>query len=46
LVIWYWDKNLDQTHKKAIISIAVSIAWFISQKQYFEENKKQDYYEI
>ncbi len=46
LVIWYGENNFDESHKKAIISISVSIAWFISQKQYFEENKKQDLYEI
>jgi hypothetical protein len=43
LLIWYWNEDFTESHKKAISSIAVSIAWFIKQKQYFEENKKSDY---
>ncbi len=43
LLIWYWDEEFTESHKKAISSIAVSIAWFIKQKQYIEENVKNDY---
>lgn len=46
MLIWYWNENFTEWHKKAISSIAVSIAWFIKQKQYQEDNKKNDFYEI
>ena len=46
MLIWYWEEDFTQWHKKAISSISVSIAWFIKQKQYFEDNVKNDYYEI
>lgn len=34
---------LDEWQKKAISIISVSIAWFVKQKQYFEENKNYEY---
>lgn len=46
--IWYlviadnWI-SLDEWQKKAISIISVSIAWFVKQKQYFEENKNYEY---
>lgn len=47
-VIWYlviWDdkKTFDEWQKKSIWAIAVSIAWYIKQKQYFDENKNKEY---
>lgn len=50
IVIWYlviWEENqwLDEWQKKAISTIAVAIAWYIKQKQYFEENRDKEYSE-
>ncbi len=46
MLIWYWEEDFTEWHKKAISSISVSIAWFIKQKQYFDDNVKNDFYEI
>jgi len=43
LVIWDDEKNFDEWQKKSIWAIAVSIAWYIKQKQYFDENKNIEY---
>jgi len=43
LVIWNKEKNFDEAQKKSISIISVSIAWFIKQKQYFEEIKNKEY---
>jgi len=41
-VIWYlviWsDKTFDEWEKKSLSIISVAIAWFIKQKEYFEES--------
>ena len=47
-IIWYlviWDdkKVFDEWQKKSIWAISVSIAWYIKQKQYFDENKNKEY---
>lgn len=44
-IIWNNDKNFDEAQKKSISIISVSIAWFIKQKQYFEELKNKEYIE-
>lgn len=40
------SKTFTEAQKKSIWTIAVSIAWFINQKQYFEWIKNDDYYEF
>jgi len=43
LVIWENDKSFNEWQKKSITSISTLIAWFIKQKQYFEDNKNLEY---
>lgn len=43
LVIWNEKKGFDEAQKKSIWTISVSIAWFIKQKQYFEEKRDKEY---
>lgn len=43
LVIWWNSKTFTRWEKKAISSLSVLIAWFIKQKQYFEENMNIEY---
>ena len=43
LVIWENDKTFNEWQKKSITSISTLIAWFIKQKQYFEDNKNLEY---
>lgn len=43
LVIWNNKNDFDDTQIKSIWTISVSIAWFIKQKQYFEELKNKEY---
>ncbi len=43
LVIWDDKKTFDEWQKKSIWAISVSIAWYIKQKQYFDENKNKEY---
>ena len=43
LVIWENDKSFSEWQKKSISSISTLIAWFIRQKQYFEDNKNLKY---
>lgn len=38
LVIWNATKKFNDAQKKSITTVSVGIAWFIKQKQYFEEN--------
>lgn len=44
LVIWNNKNDFDEAQKKSIWTISVSIAWFIKQKQYFEEIKNKEYF--
>lgn len=43
LIIWNDEKKFDEWQKKSISIISVSIAWYIKQKQYIEENKNKEY---
>ena len=43
LIIWDDEKVFDEWQKKSIWAISVSIAWYIKQKQYFDENKNKEY---
>lgn len=42
LIIWEKDNNFSEWHKKAIASISVLIAWFIRQKQIYQEEKDRE----